>query len=560
MTVNPVKIIDVRNGILVSIATSLYAFTLKSPNPKITNDVKDKFNECILKTTSGIASPLMEKFTKFLDEHSDIMEYKDASRIIEQLDKFEKGDGKTPAKGFVLSDIMRTWFITSFETFPRFVDFYAQPRTTSAIACSYFLEDYNKIASVINSGFKPIKTPKDNLYDILNDIVTFVNGTGTIPIVKCSMPIIEILMAIKKQNGFTEDQNQKAITLIKFIMTVENVSGNRKERNADLQDFIKNHFPFRRFEGLSETMFGFKIIDSNTDSHIKASSGRISGDRFRRHNLVIFEIVLLACFLMDFQTNPSSGTNLEETSRTDLEEDRNMYSKVVKCLNFIAESDDIETSLSVVLPTTLRFIAYVSEFSFIDSISGFNCLHFNYVESTYQWPDLYGITENKLYGMNYASHSPRVTVTNENIKKYVWSFGSIDGFEKVVFDNNLDEIVWNDPEKQGKVIITTAHCFTTIIDAIGTLPKVFNSMRNANNNPQFVDILHVLLKLLIAAPSNFLPKELVNGKYGGYGQNTSTFKLTPVQNEMLPERIIKPDQFGVIFVKLIRVNDTLVYQ
>ena len=512
-----IKAIDVKNLYRISITTSLNVFTMKSINEKLTDTIRMDFQECIIKTKSGVCSPKMNSLMDFLSRHSSIREYEIARGIFEQLDKIDYSK-KTPCKGNSFSKIMKSFYMSEFSKIPPFIDFMSMPRTSAAICCSYNLEEYNRIASIVNSGVKIDFNEKMSIWESIDTIVSvFYPNTNKVPIVKCSIPIIEIILSLKKHR-WNEEMERKATSLIKFIMVIEKINADNRnfEEDCSITEFLKENFPFKKYDGMNKEMFG---IGDGSNNHEMLSNGKIKDETFRRHNLAILEGVLLSCFLVD----PKQNEIIE------------------RVLQYVSEQDKIEWSLIFILPTVFRMISYVSDFHYVDSISGYNCLHYNYIQPTYQYPDLYGITEED----NFLSHSPRITFDNEFITEFVWKSG-ISGFERVFFDNNLDEIVKRDPNGQGSILLNAAHGFSLVVDFIATIPIILERI----NERDFSDVLHVVLKGLIAYPSHFLPR---------LTPKTLTFKLCAIQHEKGFERIPTQDEHGNFILKLIRVGDVYHY-
>jgi len=294
LPIESMKAIDVKNLYRVEIASSLNIFISKSANAKLTDEIRNQFRECVQITKSGISIPNLENLTHFLSVHSSIREFEVALSILEQLNRIEF-NGKTPAKGTKFSTIQKCFYMTEFSKIPGYVDFMAMPRTAAAICCSYNLEEYNRIASVVNSGLKfSNDSETETIFEIFNDIVeSCYPDSRKVPIVKCSIPIIEILLSIKKNFQMTDEQESNAISLLKFVMVLEKFSADHKPFDFDVSiiDFIKSQFPFRKFDGINKEMFG---IGNGSNNHEMIANGKIMDEKFKRHNLVIAESFLLS--------------------------------------------------------------------------------------------------------------------------------------------------------------------------------------------------------------------------------------------------------------------------
>ena len=514
---------DLKSSRSMALATDLWLF-ITSGKPDISQELIDKISELIEPTNK----PFVFKFKKLQDAQDTLLaisEQKSVMQVAEQilfsLNKFET---KTePCVSLMISKLFGYIIVNHRNIIPPYINSMAMPKTKSHIASAICLSKKQEVEKYL----KDVEfTAAEKKYDELSfiDTIKAINiKLSAQTITRTSLPVIDIFLEAclswnylncnteldltDEERTNAQEHIKNASELIRFIMYVEKLSVEHREYELNekhsVEDLIRSLLPYEFEDDIDLDIFGCvsQTIDSSEMKtyDVDIQNGKISREGSCRHNLIIFESVLIAMFMSDDFSN---------------EIFIKLQGYLAKVLAY--DKNKLENALKLVIPTLFRLGAYELDYKFGDSLSGSDQLNLEITSPLYNYPDVYGITYGTLrmfdvfFNMdcekahkkdtssciNYVSHTPKITLEQE-LANSIWKNSKEDlaGFQNVLFDNNIEEAMKKDAKKE-VLLKNMMDGYSRCVYIIGHMPEfiMFSKINSLD------EVLHVILKATIGYP------------------------------------------------------------
>lgn len=520
------------------------------------NELKTFFNKLQACYLYSISVTKIKEFEKFLENcNPNCIFIRVAHKITQSL--ISINFTMEPHKEFDLVDSRLFNFIAidHREMIPPYMCSYAFPKTLKDISNSFAQSNIDTINKINELSLVKVDG-KDYLqrdFDIIDIINVFIKKVNPQQITRCSFPVIDVMLEFKR-HGFFEDKTLKrseadAISLIRFIMYIEKITSERRtydeiSSEKEYNEFIEKLLPFDSEsivynQEITADMLGTLQMRRSTGkctaSDAALNNGRIKNEKYYRHNLVIFESMLIAMFI------------------TEDKEDEN-YKRLCAILEHAIRLKPtyMDDALSIVVPSLFRLTGLSIERTFTDSLSFTSSFGINMNAPLYSYYDVYGINYGK--DMNifdvyftknldekslanksilcYLSHSPKVLIDDPNLTRIMWNnFNDLNGFERIFFDNNLLANIQSDMDHKGRIIKRLTYGYSRCIHLIGYLPQIIKEAISLEIEKAscFSEAFHIVLKAAIGYAPHITGR-VYNKLRGMFDDKTEILGLAPTSN------------------------------
>lgn len=467
---------------------------------------------------------------------------------------------------------------------PPFLASLAYPKTVVELRYNLSLKDEIKVKSIINDDFglsaELLGKIKNNEIDLFTDIIPLFNEKVNAEVItRCSLPIVEIFLKAEDEGLFgnaIQRSTKDAVQCIRTIMYFES-SGLFKKifkiEDSSIFEAIKRLIPIKDKKLLTPNMFGVVNLNRKPNDDTKTIeddlfNGIVNREGAYRHNLIIFESLLLTAFFTN--DRKSEGyCNL---------------SKILAAYVYAGiedDSKDINNSewylvIKAIIPTLFRLVAYDSDNSFVDSLSGSQNLTINMSYPTYNFQDIYGMTfglasevvkkafdenitnisDEAFLKQQFLSHNPKTQLTSEQAKLAWNDFQDLQGFRNMLFDNNISANMVMSKDKT-KILWKVMYGFTRCLFAIVSIPTIIKEAFEKHHIKldSFKEILHFVLKCSIAYPVHFTMRQYRMND--GFKDSLKLMNLAAETNQI--PQIHAPSKSGRRLFKLIGNGKDYVY-
>lgn len=447
------------------------------------------------------------------DKYENISVIEAARRMLctlNELDITEK-----PFIAYEQSKLFNHILINHRNLIPPFSCLLAMPKTSSEMSRVFSQATHDKVANLLRDvkfTAEEQTLAKDMTFI---DAITSINiSVAATEITRCSFPVLTVFLEAKR-HGLLKDDNKehKAIEILRFVMCIEKITPECTqyaiEEGQTTEDFIKSLLPFEYKEPLDMSIFGCVSLSRNKGSYARDSNiqnGKISRESAYRHNLIIFELVLISMLFTEDYENAIF---------------KKLSDYLIK-ISMYDNSKKIQDAIKLVVPTLFRLAAYEADSLFGDSLSGTSQLDLEMQDPLYSYGDIYGITYGNSMSVldalfngkdkhvnasdfttiDFLSHEPKILLDDKLSEKLWNGYENLNCFARVLFDNNIDSNMLTDDLKE-VVIKNVMFGSSMAVNLIAWLPEIMKESKY----DVFPECLHVCLKVAIAQAVHYTMRE-----------------------------------------------------
>lgn len=415
--------------------------------------------------------------------------------------------------------------IASNSDFGSYSSMFVPARNRATYAMSRMANTYISVTNVLNGGIKTVTAEMDptgainnmSFFELLDTITVGIYGKiACVPITKCNVPIIDIILRMKERGSsdFSDEQaNHNAMIVIRFFMMVESIF-NQAPRIIEIEDIVdsleeiqKECIPFNRTDIATLTTLGLDTKKSFQSGN-KAVAGAIKFEDRNTFTKIVIESVILAEYITQVKQNQVKDGSIA----------------LIQGLRFIAASKYKRLSVIHGLGLLSKFLAYAYDFMYVDSICGWFGLNLQEATLPMNYPDLYGMIYRIAANQHCYSFSPRVKI-DIDISADIWNNDNIALFEKQHFDNGFGNVIYDkltskEEEKRRDRFVRLSYGYDLCTTYIAELPKFVKAtipgVKATEDTPAvkavpgtpFCDIVHCILKATIGYPADFSKRNI----------------------------------------------------